>query len=657
MVGIPDILVNIGANIGPLSESLKKAGVAVAAFGATVGAFAIQSAAAAVEMQDLANAAGASLREFQRAAAGARSLGIENEKLSDIFRDVNDKIGDFTATGGGELKDFFEKIAPQVGVTADQFKNLSGPQSLQLFVSTLEKANVSSKEMTFYLEAIASDASLLTPLLKNNGAEFARLGDQVERYGLASEDTAASGREFRAAMAQLGSAVAAVGVALVDSGMIDAMAAFIKHVADFIGLTAAPFVAELAFAMFGVSRAADDVVRAMGDEIRQTTELNKALNGGITMSVEAARQKIIEARSRLENVQAIIKEQKALALSGESFASLTKQIKDSQSAEAALRGGLEGSSKRLSSAYEAQGLLTADLLNKRQALLETDTRLAEQQLVAADSVKILTEALAAQRDGMVTTGGGTGITPTDPAADGEDPEIGGTFSTTNTNTNATKTPEQIAEDMALRLEALRAGWQTESEATAEWYAQSKQTLAEALAAEFLTTAEHKAELQRLEQEHASRVAAIEERKNQQTQRSQNAAMASVKGGLMALFGESKAVRVAMAIADTFAGATRALAEHPAPYSYAIAAGIIATGFANIKSIMSARPGGGGASAGGGGGAAAGAAAAAKEPDRTQTFSFNIQNDSMGFGESFARQMVEQLNNAQRNGGTIRGVIA
>jgi hypothetical protein len=661
MVGIPDILVNIGANIGPLSESLKKAGVAVAAFGATVGAFAIQSAAAAVEMQDLANAAGASLREFQRAAAGARSLGIENEKLSDIFRDVNDKIGDFTATGGGELKDFFEKIAPQVGVTADQFKNLSGPQSLQLFVSTLEKANVSSKEMTFYLEAIASDASLLTPLLKNNGAEFARLGDQVERYGLASEDTAASGREFRAAMAQLGSAVAAVGVALVDSGMIDAMAAFIKHVADFIGLTAAPFVADLAFAMFGVSRAADDVVRAMGDEIRQTTELNKALNGGITMSVEAARQKLLEARSRLKNVQAMIAEQKTIALSGESFASLTKQIKDSQSAEAVLRGGREGSSRLLSSGYEAQSQLTADLLNKRQALLDTDTRLAEQQLVAADSVKILTEALAAQRDGMVTTGGGTGITPTDPATGGEDPEIGGTFSTTNANTNAntnaTKTPEQIAEDMAMRLEALRAGWQTESEATAEWYAQSQQTLAEALAAEFLTTADHKAALQRLEQEHASRVAAIEERKNQQTQRSQDAAYASVKGGLMALFGETKAVRVAMAIADTFAGANRALSEHPAPYSYAIAAGIIATGFANVKSIMSARPGGGGASAGGGAGAAAGAAAAAKEPDRTQTFSFNIQNDSMGFGESFARQMVEQLNNAQRNGGTIRGVIA
>jgi hypothetical protein len=29
---------------------------------------------------------------------------------------------------------------------------------------------------------------------------------------------------------------------------------------------------------------------------------------------------------------------------------------------------------------------------------------------------------------------------------------------------------------------------------------------------------------------------------------------------------------------------------------------------------------------------------------------------MGFGEQFARQMIEQLNQAQRNGGNVRGVL-
>jgi hypothetical protein len=52
------------------------------------------------------------------------------------------------------------------------------------------------------------------------------------------------------------------------------------------------------------------------------------------------------------------------------------------------------------------------------------------------------------------------------------------------------------------------------------------------------------------------------------------------------------------------------------------------------------------SSGGGGGAAP-----------TTTFSFTMMNDPMGFGEKFARQFIDQLNSTQRNGGTIRGVIA
>jgi hypothetical protein len=126
------------------------------------------------------------------------------------------------------------------------------------------------------------------------------------------------------------------------------------------------------------------------------------------------------------------------------------------------------------------------------------------------------------------------------------------------------------------------------------------------------------------------------------------------GAMATLFKGSKPIAVAQALVNTFLGVTEAL-KLPFPENIAAAAVVAAQGMAAIKTIMSASPSGGGAATGSA--AASGAATAAKkEPDRTQTFSFNIQNDSMGFGESFARQMVEQLNNAQRNGGTIRGVI-
>ncbi|MDZ7906338.1 MAG: hypothetical protein U5N55_11610 [Cypionkella sp.] len=75
------------------------------------------------------------------------------------------------------MADFFENIAPQVGVTAENFRDLSGADALQLFVSSLEAANLSQAEMTFYMEAMAGDATALIPLLRDSGAEVTRLGD------------------------------------------------------------------------------------------------------------------------------------------------------------------------------------------------------------------------------------------------------------------------------------------------------------------------------------------------------------------------------------------------------------------------------------------------------------------------------------------------
>lgn len=150
---------------------------------AGLAALTVSVANNAKETQNLAKVANASNEEFQRGAFAVRTLNIEQDKYADILKDTSDKLGDFLQTGAGPMADFFENIAPQVGVTAEEFANLSGPQALQLYTSSLEKANLNQAEMTFYMEAIASDATLLLPLLKNNGAEFARLGDEAERTG------------------------------------------------------------------------------------------------------------------------------------------------------------------------------------------------------------------------------------------------------------------------------------------------------------------------------------------------------------------------------------------------------------------------------------------------------------------------------------------
>lgn len=152
-------------------------------------------------IQKYATLSGTGVEDFQYYAAGAKTVGIEMDKLGDIYKDVRDKVGDFIANGGGELQDFFDNVAPKVGVTAEQFKKLSGPQALQLYVDSLQKAGVSQNEMVFYLEAIANDATLLLPLLENGGQGWKKYGDRAKEAGaILGKDTVEDAKKAKDAI-------------------------------------------------------------------------------------------------------------------------------------------------------------------------------------------------------------------------------------------------------------------------------------------------------------------------------------------------------------------------------------------------------------------------------------------------------------------------
>ena len=160
------------------------------------------------EIADLARIAGTTAEEFQELAFAAKTVGIDQNKLSDIIKDMNDRVGDFLATGGGPMKDFFEQVAPLVGVTADQFRNLSGPQALQLYASTLEKAGANQQDFTFFMEAMASDATALVPLLRNNASGFKEIGKQARDAGaIMSNETVAGAAALDAKLDVLGTTI------------------------------------------------------------------------------------------------------------------------------------------------------------------------------------------------------------------------------------------------------------------------------------------------------------------------------------------------------------------------------------------------------------------------------------------------------------------
>lgn len=211
-----------------ISTTLTPALLGVAAAGS---AAVNQLANDAAEMKRAAQTAGAGFEEFQRAAfAASTAAGVETAKLGDILRDTAEKIGDFAATGGGELQDFFKNIAAPQGLNVEDFLGKSSIEQLRMYVAALENAGVSSEEMVFYLESIADEGSALLPILQANGAELDRLGAKA-----AVIDPAAASdlKRYTDAQTELSNATRKLTIALVESGFVDLMTDIVTRVANF----------------------------------------------------------------------------------------------------------------------------------------------------------------------------------------------------------------------------------------------------------------------------------------------------------------------------------------------------------------------------------------------------------------------------------------
>lgn len=179
-----------------IAKSFDVASLAVKALGAVAAGLSVASVVAYAEkfvdagndIQKFAKLSNASIQQFQYYAVGANTAGISMESFADKMKDMQDRIGEFQRTGGGPLADFFNDIAPRVGVTIDQFQKLSGPEALQLFYDSLQKAAASTNDMKFYMESIISDSSLLIPLLENGGKGFKKWGNAAQQAGSIMSD-------------------------------------------------------------------------------------------------------------------------------------------------------------------------------------------------------------------------------------------------------------------------------------------------------------------------------------------------------------------------------------------------------------------------------------------------------------------------------------
>lgn len=273
-------------SLGMMTSNLKSALLATTALTGGLGGLSVVAMETAADINRFATNVGMSTYDFQYYAASMGVAGKTMEDYGDALKDVYDRLGE-VGRGEGEMMDFFEKIAPKVGITADMFKDLSGQEALQLYHNGLEKANLSQAEMVTYMEQIVNDGSYLLPLLKNNGAEFERLGRLANDSGaIMSDSMNKSLIELRGALAEGQMQVKGLGYNLL-SNLLPA----IKFVAENLDtlvklgtLLAALYGGKVAaaFAMSAANIAKDTIATVANNNAKKTmVALSASLRGGL----------------------------------------------------------------------------------------------------------------------------------------------------------------------------------------------------------------------------------------------------------------------------------------------------------------------------------------------------------------------------------------
>ncbi|MDC5573787.1 hypothetical protein NRB11_04585 [Acinetobacter baumannii] len=165
-------------------------GAAVALAG--LSAMAIQAAKADAEMIVLANRANTSTQNFQILSHAAEQLGMSQDGLAQSLADAQEKLGEFTASGGGgEAADFFDALKNNTKMTdaeiqkfAKTLQGKDGVEALQLMKDKLDSVGASAQEQRFVFESLGNDLGNLLPLFENGGALLDRYGEALTEAGI-----------------------------------------------------------------------------------------------------------------------------------------------------------------------------------------------------------------------------------------------------------------------------------------------------------------------------------------------------------------------------------------------------------------------------------------------------------------------------------------
>lgn len=165
----------LAMNLQETTSVLTGAAAGVIGFATGLAVYISAAAEHGRELEEYSNKANVSVERMQSLSYATEQFNVTGDKMADILKDTREKLGEYAATGGGGFKDFFDNVGKKIGLTVTDLQKLAGPDVLVAVKKAMDDANVSAQEQTFYMEGIASDLSVLNPLLENNGAKLKEL--------------------------------------------------------------------------------------------------------------------------------------------------------------------------------------------------------------------------------------------------------------------------------------------------------------------------------------------------------------------------------------------------------------------------------------------------------------------------------------------------
>lgn len=167
------------ARLGPVAGALGIIGGAAYGAGVKLAQMGAEVAKSQKQLEALAKQNGVSTNEMNQYGLAIQSVGMDLDGFSDIVKDVNDRVGDYTSTGGGALADFFDTIKGKSDMTIQSLQGLGGLDVMKRIQQELDAVGASAAQQTFVMESLASNASKLSPVLRMNEQQ---LSDMLDGY-------------------------------------------------------------------------------------------------------------------------------------------------------------------------------------------------------------------------------------------------------------------------------------------------------------------------------------------------------------------------------------------------------------------------------------------------------------------------------------------